>query len=136
MEVRKVKSYLVILAVLALLLVGCGSPAVSDGSYSLTNEDGSVTTIDYDLGNSDSWCAKGAEWSSSHAALDDSSVDATWMVEGFATGDYEGLCHVVYTVESVEGEITMDYYFNEDETQGYVEIVGPDGKVYSQEISA
>lgn len=130
------KSYLIILAMLAIFLVGCGGPAVSEGAYTLTNEDGSETTIDYNLGESDSWCAKGAEWSSSHAALDSSSVNAEWMVEGFASGDYEGLCHVIYTVESEEGTTTMDYYFNEDATVGYVEIVGPDGQVYSQEISA
>ena len=130
------KKYLILLAVLTLLLVGCTSTA--DMIYD--NGEGQVT-VDYDTSNADmdSWCAAGAEWSGDYQATAGvgQDVSAEWMIQGLVEeGDLAGFCHVVYTMETDEGVISMEYYFNEDESEAYIEMVSPDGSTFTQKITA
>lgn len=121
---------------LLVLLVGCGSSTDGlEGTYNVEADDGSQTTVTYDMADaSGDWCKAGAEWEASHmAAGTGMETNAKWLIEGLTS---EGLCHVVYTMETEEGTTKMDYYFNEEGTEGYFEIVGPDGQVIKQSFSA
>lgn len=79
------------------------------------------------------WCKKGTNWNFKSSAPD---MDASgeWIVKGLMTsGDYKGLCHVEYKMQTPEGETTMDYYFAENGESGYFEMKMPNGQVVKQE---
>jgi hypothetical protein len=84
-----------------------------------------------DLG--DDWCKEGAAWSFKSTAPD-MAASGEWIIKGLMTsGEYSGLCHVEYRMQTAEGETTMDYYFAEDGESGYFEMKMPDGSAIKQE---
>jgi hypothetical protein len=131
------KKLLLILVAVSVLLVGC-SGQVQDIDY--TDEQGGQVNVDFDTSNADmdSWCAEGAEWTGSYVASQGVGQDlnAEWTIDGIVEeGEFAGFCHVIYTLETDEGVMEMEYYFNEDETEAYVEMQGPDGSTFSQKIT-
>ncbi len=49
--------------------------------------------------------------------------NAQWIIEELiTTGEYSGLCHIVYTAETPEGDVQIDYYFSENGESGYFEM--------------
>ena len=83
--------------------------------------------------DSDEWCKEGANWEFT-AEHEDVDASAQWVIEGIVdSGEYAGLCHVVYTAQTPLGETTMDYYFAEDKESGYFEMKLPTGQTVKQE---
>lgn len=81
----------------------------------------------------DDWCKEGEQWNfdREYEGID---VTADWVIKGIVdSGEYAGLCHVLYTTETPLGETTMDYYFAEDGESGYFEIKLPNGQVTKHE---
>lgn len=149
------KHYLIVcvsLLLILILLTGCarrivekaaeeeieertgGEADVDIGKDKVTVETGEgkveVTGMD-----SDEWCQEGAEWKFTSKEPEEQG-DAHWIIKGLMTsGEYAGLCHVEYTVETEEGTTKMDYYFSEDGESGYFEMeVG--GQKIKQEWSS
>lgn len=79
------------------------------------------------------WCKTGEQWKFS-TEQEDMDASAQWEIQGIVdSGEYAGLCHVLYSAQTPIGETTMDYYFAEDGESGYVEMKLPDGKTMKQE---
>jgi hypothetical protein len=94
---------------------------IDSGSMTVETDDGTLEVTSSGLGG-DGWCEDGAEWSMASTGVE-GTANAQWMIEGLMTsGDYQGLCHVVYTSTSPEGDARMDYYFAEDGETGYFEM--------------
>jgi len=94
-----------------------------------TNVPETIETVE--VGND--WCKEGTNWNFKSSSPD---MDASgeWIIKGLmTTGDYKGLCHVEYTMQTPEGETKMDYYFAEDGESGYFEMKMPNGQVIKQE---
>jgi len=76
------------------------------------------------------WCDEGADWS----WMAPGEGSAQWEVKGIvSTGEYAGLCHIEYKMQSSEGETRMDYYINENQDKGYYEMTLPDGQTIKQQ---
>ena len=111
---------------------------INDGGKEMTikttTDDGDAeVTVKSDIKNTDEWCAAGSNWNYA-ATTDEGNANAEWNIVGLMTsGEYDGLCHVVYEGTGPTGEkSTMDYYFSEDGESGYFEMnVG--GQVIKQE---
>jgi len=116
------------LAVISVLvLVGC-APQVTI----VTEEGGEEVTITAEAG-AEGWCEAGANWEMTATGAE-GGTEATWVIEGLVTsGEYAGLCHVIYTVTDPSGEVMhMDYWFDESGESGYFEMdVG--GQKFKQE---
>jgi len=81
----------------------------------------------------DEWCKEGAAWNFK-STTPDMEASGEWLIKGLMTsGEYSGLCHVLYTTETPLGETIMDYYFTEDKESGYFEIKLPDGQTMKHE---
>ncbi len=81
----------------------------------------------------DEWCKAGEQWDfeTQQAGID---ASAQWKIQGIMdSGEYAGLCHVIYTAQTPMGETTMDYYFAEDGETGYFEMKLPNGQVVKQD---
>lgn len=79
------------------------------------------------------WCKAGEQWDfeTQQAGID---ASAQWKIQGIMdSGEYAGLCHVIYTAQTPMGETTMDYYFAEDGETGYFEMKLPNGQVVKQD---
>ena len=115
------------LVLVLVLLAGCAGPTTT-----IETEDGKATvTVS---GMDESWCPEGGSWDF-QGTTDEGAATASWKIDKLMTsGEYEGLCHVVYTAEGPEGSIKMDYYFSEDGESGYVEM-NINGQKISQEWS-
>jgi len=71
---------------------------------------------------SDEWCPEGGDWSMQATGVE-GEASATWKVDKLvATGKYAGLCHVIYTAKTSEGEMKMEYWFDESGTRGFYEM--------------
>ena len=69
---------------------------------------------------SDEWCPEGGNWEMTATGTD---ASATWKIDKLETsGKYEGLCHVIYTVTSPEGDTRIEYWLDESGENGYMEI--------------
>lgn len=80
------------------------------------------------------WCDEGADWSWIASGQDQAT--AKWTVEGIQNGGkYDGLCHIHYEATSTEGDMVLDYYINEDQDSGFMEMTLPTGQKFSQEWS-
>ncbi|MBU0535701.1 MAG: hypothetical protein KKE20_01955 [Nanoarchaeota archaeon] len=67
------------------------------------------------------WCPAGGEWKMTATGQD--MTEANWKIDKLITsGEYAGLCHVIYTVQTPEKEIKMDYWFDETGENGYYEM--------------
>jgi hypothetical protein len=111
---------LVSLLVALVLVVGCSPAAeVEDESVTIESEDG---TVEITGSGGEGWCDEGSEWKMD-AVAEGSDVNAVWMIKGqVSSGEYAGLCHVEYSVESEGQEMTADYYFSEGGETGYIEM--------------
>jgi len=90
---------------------------ISEGKMTIETDEGRVEIEGFD---SDEWCQEGAEW---NFASTTEAANAQWIIEGLMnSGEYSGLCHVVYTSEGPDGTARMDYYFAEDGETGYFEM--------------
>ncbi len=99
-----------------LLLVGCGPEEVT-----ITIEDEGEEVVVTGEGGVGEWCQAGANWEMTATGEDE--AQASWIIDKLETsGEYEGLCHVVYTVTEDGEEMRMDYWFDESGENGYVEI--------------
>lgn len=138
-----------------VMLAGCTAPITekisekametqiekSTGGDADVDIDGSDMTIKTDEGDvnietkgldSGEWCKQGAEWKMT-ANMQEGMGNAQWIIQGLeTTGEYAGLCHVVYTVQGDGQEMKMDYYFNEAGDSGYMEM-DVNGKKMKQE---
>jgi len=93
----------------------------SKGSMSVESEDGRVD-VTTNMQDSDEWCPEGGEWTMTSAGVE-GDASAEWRVDKLETsGKYAGLCHVIYTAQGPDGEMRMDYYFDESGENGYVEM--------------
>ncbi|MBD3314106.1 hypothetical protein GF345_06700 [Candidatus Woesearchaeota archaeon] len=95
----------------------------SSGEMTIDTDDGSVeiNTNMQDVEEGD-WCPEGGEWTMAASETEGDS-SAEWKIDRIITsGEYEGLCHVIYTAQTPEGEMKMDYYFDESGENGYVEM--------------
>lgn len=83
-----------------------------------TSDKGTYEIVGNNIGE-DNWCATGAEWKFAGTnSLE--GADAHWIIEGLETnGQFNGLCHVVFTFDNSEESGRMDYYFSEDGKSGY-----------------
>jgi hypothetical protein len=85
--------YVFCLACIFVVLTGCQQSA----------------TVTYSTGDSD-WCSAGSKWS-----MDGEHANADMVIQGIATsGKYAGYCHVVYDMKTSQGDVHIDYYFNEE----------------------
>jgi len=99
------------LLVISLFLVGC--------TKSYTTDQGKVTVTNPGTGKD--WCKKGAEWKFTGDTAKQGS--AQWKIEGLMTsGEYNGLCHVLYKASNTKGNAKIDYYFSKDGKSGYLEM--------------
>tara|TARA_Y100000031_G_C8180777_1_gene366351 strand:+ start:24 stop:473 length:450 start_codon:yes stop_codon:yes gene_type:complete len=134
------KLLLLLLLVFVVALVGCqnvveqamekqieaesGGEAevdLDEGSIHLETDEGEID-IEYSGTDSKEWCQAGSEWKMS-ATTEEGNSNAQWIIESLInSGEYSGLCHVIYTAEIPEGDVQMDYYFSEDGKSGYFEM--------------
>jgi uncharacterized protein YceK len=120
------KLILVSLLVVSIFLIGCGT-----NQTTIIADQGDVQ-IEASGFDSDNWCQAGAEWKMT-GDFDEGETNAQWNIEGLMTsGEFEGLCHVIYTTQTPEGETQMDYYFSEDGETGYFEM-DINGQKFTQE---
>ncbi len=155
------KRIIAVLAVLLIFVMGCQpveiKPDIADGNVNIETDEGNVdidvdsnqntvtTTVNTEEGEqtttitgtagSDDWCPEGGNWNmeSTGAAGD---MNAEWKIDKIMTsGEYEGLCHVVYTANTPQGAITTNYYFAEGGETGYFEM-NVNGQTIKQSWSA
>jgi hypothetical protein len=82
----------------------------------------------------DEWCPEGGDWKMESSGVQGEAT-ASWRVERLETsGKYAGLCHVIYTAQTPEGEMKVEYWFDETGEKGYYEMeVG--GQKITQEFN-
>ncbi len=115
---------LILIAVLALALVGCAKTTVTNNGVTSTIEtnDGQQTTTVTGNAGDDGWCPEGGNWQMQSEGTQGSS-EAEWKIDKLETsGEYSGLCHVIYTAKTPQGDIKMDYWFDESGENGYYEM--------------
>ncbi|MBW3003162.1 hypothetical protein KY328_04620 [Candidatus Woesearchaeota archaeon] len=131
---KNTKTLILVLAIISVLLIaGCGEKTVYKDKDStvvvdkgdktvtstVTTDEGTQTTTVTGTEGEDSWCPEGGEWTMASTG-DQGAMNAEWRVDKLITsGKYAGLCHVLYTAEGPDGEMSMDYYFSEDGESGY-----------------
>ncbi|MCK4589789.1 MAG: hypothetical protein KAT77_05055 [Nanoarchaeota archaeon] len=117
---------IVLVLLVFIFLMGCGTDRVT-----VTSEEGDVT-VEASGFDSDEWCQAGAQWKMS-GSFDEGDTNAQWMIKGLVTsGEFAGLCHVEYSVETPDGQTEIDYYFSEDGESGYFEM-DVNGQKFTQE---
>lgn len=105
---------------------------IDKGDMTIKTEEGTVEVTGLDTTSGD-WCMEGAEWKFTSAEIAEQDVSAKWIIKGMGTGEYSGLCHVLYTAKTDYGEMEMEYYFSEDGKSGYSVIKLPNGQTMKQE---
>lgn len=116
------KNWILIMA-FCLLLIGCKQTelTVDDEGGKITietsDEDATITIESAEPGTEEEgpWCVPGADWQLT-AETGEGVAEASWkVVEVVSSGEFAGLCHVLYTSVDEDGEkLEVDYYFNED----------------------
>jgi hypothetical protein len=141
---------IVVVLVSLLLFLGCESAAEESLESQIESETGKDAEVDLDKDKvtiesegqkvevegsnlkGDEWCKAGSQWKMSSTG-DEGSMNAQWLIEGLvSSGEYKGLCHVVYTAKGDQGNAKMDYYFAEDGKTGYYEMDINGQKIKSQ----
>jgi len=115
---------LVSVIVILLFLVGCGNVAEEVVETQMEAASGGEVDVEIESSGLDSgeWCQEGAEWSYT-ATAPGANANAQWNIEGLVeSGQYAGLCHVIYVAEGPGGNTEMNYYFSEDGKSGYFEM--------------
>jgi uncharacterized protein YceK len=114
------KKILIMLLVFSILIFGCAKTA--ERTVTTTTEDGQQTTTVTGTAGADDWCPVGGNWEMTSTGAE-GEMDAEWKIMGLETsGKYAGLGHVLYTVDSPQGDMTMNYWFEESGEDGYVEM--------------
>jgi len=140
--------YLILIVTMAFVLVSCNNTPTGevvrniDGATVTTTERGEEvkTVMESDDGRievtakegADDWCQTGAAWNMNSEATS-GDARASWTIDKLETsGEYKGYCHVLYTVKSPEGDVKMEYWFDESGKNGYYEM-DVEGQKYTQE---
>ena len=135
----------IVLISVAVMMTACGAPAGDESQITVngeqqtittttTTDDGEVTTTMTGTAGDESWCPEGGNWNMEMTGEEEAT--ASWKVDKLMTsGEYAGLCHVVYTATSSGETINMDYYFSEDGKTGYYEME-VNGQTFKQEWSS
>jgi hypothetical protein len=114
------KTIILALAIISILvLAGCG-PETEDRGETVTvttEEDGEQVTITSTEGE-DSWCAAGSSWKMTGTE----ETTGCRVIRLETSGEYRGLCHVIYTMTGADEDIRMDYWFDESGENGYYEM--------------
>jgi hypothetical protein len=107
---------------------------INSGKMTVETDDAKVT-VETNAKEMKGWCDAGTQWKYA-ATTDQGNANAQWKVVGLMdSGEYKGLCHVVYEGTGPNGEkSTMDYYFTEDGESGYFEM-NVNGQKFKQEWS-
>lgn len=138
-------TYLILFVALLLVATACKTTIENeDGTVTMTgNEEEYNAVIETEDGEveisgtagTDSWCQEGAAWNM-NAEMAEGDMTADWTIDKLETsGDYEGYCHVIYTSTTPEGEVVMDYWFDESGEKGYYEME-INGEKFKQEWTA
>ncbi len=130
------KKILFVLSSIAILLFLFGCQKAAEEVIEPRIEAESNGEVDVEIESSgptiNEWCEKGAQWKMS-ATTENGDTNAKWNIEGLETsGEYAGLCHVVYTVTSADGNMNLDYYFEEGGENGYM-LIEANGQKFKQE---
>lgn len=147
------KIVLISILLMAFFLVGCAETATEKAMEAkIESESGGEAEVDIDMDSdggtmkvttdegeveieasgmdSDEWCKTGAQWKFSSTTQQQTGE---WKIEGLiGSGDYKGLCHVVYTAQGAQGVARMDYYFSQDGETGYFEMEANGQKIKSE----
>ena len=95
-------------------------------------EEGEQTVKVTGTAGAETWCPVGGNWNMESTGVEGQTT-ATWKIDKLETaGKYAGLCHVVYTAKTPEGETKIDYWFDESGENGYYEM-DINGQKISQE---
>lgn len=97
---------------------------ITESEIKLKTDEGEQTiTITGTTGEkADEWCPEGGDWEIQSSGAQ-GEMAATWNVDRLETsGKYAGLCHVIYTAQTPEGDISIDYWFDETGEKGYYEM--------------
>jgi hypothetical protein len=97
---------------------------VTESEIKLETDEGEQTiTIKGTAGEkADEWCPEGGDWEMQSSGVQGEAT-ATWRVDRLETnGKYAGLCHVIYTAQTPEGEMKVEYWFDETGEKGYYEM--------------
>ncbi len=114
-----------------------GNADVDIGSGKMTVEtDEGIVKVETNAQDMKGWCDAGTQWKYA-ATTDQGNANAQWNIAGLMdSGDYKGLCHVVYEATGPNNEkTTMDYYFTQDGKSGYFEM-NVNGQKIKQEWSS
>ncbi len=114
-----------------VLVAGCSSDssaqesvtslAVAEPGATVTASEGTAISVEGDKATAD-WCQAGSQWDWSSQRIE-TDGEVSWVVDKLETsGEYAGLCHVVFSASGPEGDISMDYWFDETGKNGYVEM--------------
>ncbi|GBE56990.1 hypothetical protein BMS3Bbin16_01205 [archaeon BMS3Bbin16] len=100
----------------------------------IETEDGEQTVVITGsmMGNTDDWCPEGGNWDMKSTGVGGTATANMKIDKLVTTGKYAGLCHVVYTTKSPEGEMQIDYWFDESGKHGFYEM-DINGQKISQE---
>lgn len=122
---------LVLLSV--VLLLGCQKAANEALEAQIEAESNGQLDVEIESsGALNDWCQAGADWKMS-ATTEEGQMNAKWTIQGLeTTGEMIGLCHVLYIVESEEGNMEVNYYFEEGGENGYM-VIEANGQTYKQE---
>ncbi len=126
----------IIFILFALLVLSACTQTVTkteDGktvTTTTTTPENSKTTIETETGTTtietntkgDSWCSPGSNWNMQSSGMEGNANAKMVVVNLETSGKYAGMCHVIYTAEGPDGNIKMDYWFNEAGTDGYYEM--------------
>ena len=83
--------------------------------------------------SSTDWCKKETQWNAAMAKTEQSGTKTSWLIEGIMTsGEYQGMCHIVYTSEGKDVNAKADYYISKDGKSGYLETV-VNGQTFKQQ---
>ena len=118
------KLIITLVLISALLLVGCRT-ALEESMEQQIEADSELENVDIETSGSnvdpDEWCQAGAEWKFA-GTTEEGDSSAKWTIEEKVSGrKYDGLCHVVYEGTGPTGQARMDYYFDEDGENGFIE---------------
>jgi ABC-type glycerol-3-phosphate transport system substrate-binding protein len=70
----------------------------------------------------DEWCPEGGDWEMQSTGASGDAT-ATWQIDKLVTsGEYSGLCHVIFTATTPEGTTKIDYWFDESGENGFFEM--------------
>lgn len=112
----------IVLFVLISMVVVAVSGCTGDKTETEIKTDKGTVKITGTAGESSDWCHEGGDWEMTSTGME-GDMSATWKIDKLETsGKYAGLCHVIYTVTSPEGDTRMDYWLDESGENGYIEI--------------